>query len=306
MNDSTLIKKERMRSEYSDLNDNDEFLVVGLVRNCSSHIKKDLFTIKSALDGFNCKVYWLIIESDSSDDSVLKLTELVSAVENFRYVSLGPLRHRIPSRVERIAFCRNKYLEEIRTDNQYDKIKYVVVADFDGLNTLISSEAIASSWERLDWDVCTANQDGPYFDIWALRHEHWSPNDCLKQYKFLIQHNVSSKKALYASVHSRMIKIPKDSHWIEVDSAFGGFAIYRRHALIAGKYNGLSSNGDEICEHVPFHDYLKNNGFKIYINPRLINAGFTEHTVYLSRRKKAERNIKKYIKKVKNLFIRES
>ena len=46
-----MIQKEIMPPEYSDLNDSDEFLVVGLVRNCTSSIKKDIFVIKSALNG---------------------------------------------------------------------------------------------------------------------------------------------------------------------------------------------------------------------------------------------------------------
>ncbi len=157
----------------------------------------------------------------------------------------------------------------------------MIIADFDGVNRLITDEAVLSCWERNDWDVCTANQRGPYYDVWALRHRDWSPNDCWLQYVFLFQHNVGKRLALFAAVHSRMITISEDSNWIEVDSAFGGFAIYRRSVLEEALYVGLRDDGGEICEHVTFHSQLRAQHRRIFINPKLINAAYTEHTEHI-------------------------
>jgi hypothetical protein len=73
-----------------------------------------------------------------------------------------------------------------------------------------------------------------------------------------------------------MITIPEDSDWIEVDSAFGGFAIYRRSSLAdTAAYEGVE------CEHVTFHDHIRRNGGRIFINPKLINGVESGHSEWV-------------------------
>ena len=67
---------------------------------------------------------------------------------------------------------------------------------------------------------CPANQQGLYYKIWDLRNPKWCPDECWQRIRLL-----------YAS---RMVNIPVHSAWIEFDSAFGGLAIYRCKALMAG------------------------------------------------------------------------
>jgi hypothetical protein len=108
-------------------------------------------------------------------------------VPGFRFASLGQLQPTIPGRTDRIAHCRNRYLQEIAENPEYADIDFVVVADFDNLNTLVSAKSFRSCFKRQDWDVCTANQRGPYYDIFALRHPTWSPCDCLAQFRMLMR-----------------------------------------------------------------------------------------------------------------------
>jgi hypothetical protein len=218
---------------------------------------------------------WFIVESDSVDDTKARLEQLQGAVPGFRFTSLGQLQPAIPGRSDRIAHCRNRYLQEIAAETDYRDVDYVVVADLDNVNELISTEAFESCFERDDWDVCTANQRGPYYDIYALRHPVWSPGDCLAQLRLLMRGGLSEWKALFAAVYSKMIRIGEDTDWIPVTSAFGGLAVYRRQVLGSARYNGRDAAGGEICEHVPFHESL---GARIFINPQLINAGYTEHS----------------------------
>ena len=103
---------------------------------------------------------------------------------NFRFKSVSE-ENVNTSRFPAMARARNVYLEELLTNTAYSKFNYVVVADFNNLNNLINAEAIESCFKRDDWDVCCANQDGPYYDIWALRHHLWSPNDCWQELEFL-------------------------------------------------------------------------------------------------------------------------
>lgn len=252
-------------------------LVVGTVRNCAEQVGAQAARLGSALAGF-ARVQWLLIESDSTDATVSRLQEIAGRDGNFGYLSLGNLRERMPLRTERIAFCRNAYLEQFRTSERYAQVDFVVVADFDGVNSLLTAEAVASCWQRDDWAVCAANQRGRYYDVWALRHAEWSPNDCWAQYRFLTRHGVTHAKAWSVCVRSRMIRIPREAQWIEVDSAFGGLAIYRRGALQLGRYVGTDAGGAECCEHLALHSELRAQGRKIFINPALINGDSRDHT----------------------------
>ncbi len=268
-----------------------EVLVVGAVRNCAAHLRADVTRLRGALRPFR-RIQWLLVESDSDDRTVATLRELSAADADFRFISLGRLLEILPRRSERIAFCRNVYLRELRTNPGYRAVDFVVVADFDGLNSLISETAVLSCWDRADWNVCAANQLGPYYDIWALRHPHWSPNNCSAHYEFLVRHGVGAERALAVAVHSRMLHIPKDGDWIAVDSAFGGLAVYRRRALENGEYCGVDSDGSDVCEHVALHRSI---GTKIFINPRLINAAHTEQTEALRLRNKMARVLRRAV-----------
>lgn len=272
------------------------FLVVGLVRNCEKHLKTDVIRLKSAF-GKTKDLHWLLIESDSTDNTVSILSGLTNEIERFKYISLGTLRSKMPLRTERISHCRNMYVDQILNNETYKHIDYVIVSDFDGLNTHISSAAIESCWEREDWDMCAANQRGPYYDIWALRHEDWNPNDCWAQYRFLNRYTPNTEKNLYSSIYSKMIRLPVSSDWIEVDSAFGGLAIYKKNIFSMGRYVGVNDKGEEFCEHVYFHNQLRQHGARLFINPRLINAEYTEHTEQLLLKKAMKRKARAIIRR---------
>ena len=252
-------------------------LVVGAVRNCAQHLRAHVSRMEAALRGF-ARVQWLLVESDSDDLTPETLADLARAHGDLRYLRLGELRERLPLRTQRLAFCRNAYLRELRSDTQYAGVDFVMVADFDAINSMLTAGAIESCWRREDWDVCTANQHGRYYDVWALRHPDWSPNDCWMQYRFLTRNGVSDARAWSSCVHARMIRIPAEADWIEVDSAFGGLAIYRRAALDQGEYVGVDGGGMETCEHVALHAALRTRELRIFINPSLINGDCADHT----------------------------
>jgi hypothetical protein len=258
-------------------------LIVGCVRNGAATIGENVLRLSQAFSKFP-EVYWLLIESDSSDNSLEVLRNISESIPNFKYMPQGVLSEKIPLRTERLAYCRNVYLQEIKNNSIYKNVEYVVVSDFDDTNTLLTEEAILSCWIRTDWDVCTANQQGPYYDIWALRHPLWSPSDCWLEHRFLSQFSRRPSDLAYACVFSKMIELPPRGEWLEVDSAFGGMAIYRKSIMSQAAYIGLYENGMEVCEHVPFHLAIRAAGGKIYINPKLINTDYTEHSLPLKQK----------------------
>jgi len=252
------------------------FLIVGLARNCEFSIENNIKKINNAFSNSNL-VKWLVIESDSSDETLTILQQLKKDI-NLDYSSLGKLADQYPLRTERIALCRNEYLKQIRSNTIYHEIDYVVVADLDGVNIKLESTSVEQCW-NLDekWDACFANQSGPYYDIWALRHPLWSPNDCYMHENFLKSSGYKDFLARYLAVYSRMITLPTNSKPIQVDSAFGGLGIYTKEFFNKGSYIGVDSDNNEICEHVSFHiDRIKNTN--LIIVPSLINGGLNEHS----------------------------
>src|SRR6187399_321055 len=190
-------------------------LVVGVARNCAKTLRKTYERLERALAGFERRK-WFIVESDSSDDTVGALQRLAAASPEFAFRSLGQLSDAIPARTERIAHCRNVYLDEIRAREDLADDCIVAVADLDGINDLLTRSAVESSFARDDWSVCTANQSGPYYDIYALRHPIWCPDDWLKQQDFALGLGIGARDSMRFACHSKMLEIPATAPWIPV------------------------------------------------------------------------------------------
>jgi hypothetical protein len=244
-------------------------LIIGLARDVESKIKSEIVNLKTAFSEF-LDVQFLILESDSEDCTIEVLENFSRTYSKFMFKSLGSLRFELPDRIDRISFCRAKAQELAR--GMILESDYVVLADLDGVNSLISKEAIGSCWSGPAWDVCTANQKYNYYDIYALRHPLLAPGDCWLEYLEYRKLGVHPMKALRKAVYNRQLHIPQDANWIEVDSAFGGLAIYEAQTFLSGIYSSRTESGEVVCEHVSFHESLKAKGKRIFINPRLINS----------------------------------
>jgi hypothetical protein len=253
-------------------------LVVGIVKNIEKTLKKDIQILSKAL-GFFREIHWFLVESESNDKSVSVLSEFKKTNNNFDYQSLGTSLKDSATRTDVMAAARNAYLAYLREKLDQNEFPYVVVADFNLLNNKLSRNSVLTSWSNDNWDVVTANQSGPYYDIWALRHPLWAPNDCWEHHSFIRNYVRFPESALTFSIRSRMLRINKKSNWIKVDSSFGGFAIYKsQFLLMSNYYEGLDENGKMVCEHVTFHKKLTDNGARIFINPAMINTKYTDHS----------------------------
>lgn len=282
-------------------NEEDTILVCAVARNISSTLDKDYDRINLALKKFK-NIFWIVIESDSTDHSVQTLEKLSKKNPDFYYKSLGKLSEKLNSRTEILAHARNAYLEELLTNIKYINVNLIAIADLNNLNSKLSSEAVDSALTLQNWGMCTANQDGPYYDIWALRHDLWSPNDCWEQLEFLRKYSNKKNLTLNSSVNLRMLKIPRESEPIEVESAFGGFALVSKKFITnSSMYVGKDIHGREICEHVSFCKEVRELGGRILVVPSLINTRFTDHSFRSTYMYSIYRNMgypMKYLRKV--------
>jgi hypothetical protein len=251
-------------------------LIVGVARNCAGSIKNDIVRIHHAFSSA-VDIKWLIVESDSDDDTPEQLHMLKSRFD-LEIIVCGRLRDKYPNRTERIAICRNRYVKEIQGNKNYNSVDYIVVADLDGVNSRLRQQSVNSCWNyKLEWDACFANQAAPYYDIWALRHKFWNPNDCYEQERQLLTIGYDGYSSRNLSIYSKMLTIDKESAPIRVDSAFGGLAIYKKYLFINNYYEGLNSEGGEVCEHVSFNQRVSVSAC-LAILPNLINGGWNEHS----------------------------
>ena len=216
-----------------------EVLIVGLVRNCETSLKSEVETLRASFEDFK-NVSFFLVESDSTDGSLEALRELATRIPNFKFLSLGNLRQSIPDRIKRIAHCRNAYLDYVRTTSE--NFDYVVVADLDGVNNLLTKEKVATCWKFDGWSACTANQTGPYYDIYALRAPGWSEMDCWNEARSLYASGMNPVKSWVKAIIDKQRIIPESEDWIEVTSALGGLAIYKTEAFLKGNYQTFSDD----------------------------------------------------------------
>lgn len=254
-----------------------EVVICGVARNCARSIERDIHALQRAATLFK-RVQVLVVESDSTDDTLAILQRLHVADSSVRHVSLGHLRERHPKRTERIAMARNACLDELASNPIYASASHMIMVDLDGMCRHLTREALASCWsaDAPPWDVCGANQGDYYYDVWTIRHPQWCPGDCWREHEMLVP-VLGREGADEVAIFSRMVHIAPDRPWIEVDSAFGGLAIYRRESIGAARYVGLDEMGREVCDHVGLNLTMRAAGRRIFINPALINAHSTKH-----------------------------
>jgi len=271
-------------------------ILVGTISNAGKKLESDFYKVFTSLHFFD-QVDVFLVESDSSDSTIEVLNKISKKTLNFNYITLGNLKDTIPNRIERIRNCRNEYVKFIRDNINVKKWDYVVVADLDGMNKCLRPDALKNLFtSRIDWDGCFANQKYGYYDIYALRHDSWMPNDCfedlrelknlmikgkvrkfqiLKKLKLVLAHDLARK----ISIYDKMRVLNRKSDWIEVNSAFGGLGIYKTNWFLKFDYTKLISNNPLVSEHVDFNLKCSNQKARFYIVPGLINNNWNEYNV---------------------------
>jgi len=235
-------------------------IFAGTIRNVDPYIENTLKNID--LCGAKFNDYAVILYENDSTDNTRNILQ-TSKKSNYYYIIEDNITE--PLRTVRLTNGRNKILEkmyEINKNNYYD---FLIMLDMDDRTQSGKFvESIESCFETnmSKWDVLTGNQSGNMYDLWALRQKNGLDYDCWLEYH---KHS-NTPNAHYKYVDRHNIH-HTPGQLLEVDSAFGGIAIYRLATMPKQcRYNGLHETGEEKCEHVDFHACIKDNGGNIYIN----------------------------------------
>ena len=267
-------------------------LVVGTARNVGAKVTSQINQLQEIMaTDFNIEFF--IVESDSSDDTVPKLDFLSRKFTNFRYETLGSLAEKFPSRIERLRFCRNRYVAFIRQQPAtcWD---YVIVVDLDGINKKITRSGLMSCFDLAEeWDACFPVQKHGYYDLLALRANNWNTSNPFHEVRTLID-NVSSKFVkstkwskiqLYLKVdkirkdnfYSKMLKLAGPNKLIPVLSAFGGIGIYKSFIFHEANYGEIESV--EGCEHVDLNLAASHLGYRLVLNTTFVNSHWNSYNL---------------------------
>jgi hypothetical protein len=267
----------------------DTLYICGTVRDVSDCIKLNV----ELIDQFTCALstknkHWIIVESDSEDDTLSCLDDLSKLKNNFFYYSYGRLKSKIPLRTDRIAYCRNKYLQLVKDSilKNVNQADILMVVDFDNVHSNLDPVNFQKNFKYPyfhEWNASCCNSTNFYYDLWALRAPHMINYDCWRMYDKLKKKGYSSFVSYFYSVMRKHKKIIHNQDPIRVVSAFGGCALYKLPLPSSSKYIGIRSDGSELCEHVSLNKSIINNGGSIFIHPSfIVTNGFTSYKIFRS------------------------
>jgi hypothetical protein len=246
-----------------------------------------------------------ILQTYSSHENISILSENVegsSLKENnkiWAYTEVTGSNH--PCRMEHISNARNKLMDEINKP-EYDDYSHVIIIDLDSNGWDING--ITNSFQRTkEWDVMFANSN-PYYDYFALRlsffafgpevvgEPFWKlPNhnfitselipvysafggigiykkDIFKKYKYHFEVNEEVKKFYKGIIQTH--RIPEQLQKFMYNPCNKFPQGYKDDQTEIFYKSNSGYIGQCICEHVPLNLALYNDGYKLFINPKMI------------------------------------
>ncbi|CAF3606929.1 unnamed protein product [Rotaria sp. Silwood1] len=256
------------------------FVITACCRNVENHLIGFQKNIRAI--GALFRSYHLYLGESDSDDGTLKFLQEWSKNDS-NHVSVytaGQQRRRLFFRTSRLAHCRNYLFQRARTDMPWFDYYFVLDVDVTSTETFSVNNFLTNFIYPLSsWAVMTASQTDSYYDAWALRswptitYDFW---ERARQGSFF---SLAWKSQIRRAVVIHNKAIPRNHSLIEVQSAFGGAAIYAAQYLTKDcMYNGWMDKrwwfSREQCEHVSFNECVRRNagGGKFFINPQFQNV----------------------------------
>ena len=266
-------------------------LICGCVKNCESYLDNVFNNIEKIQTLFDKTK--IIISFDMSDDFTLK--KLAQLKSRFDIIIIINKDHITNSRTVNIERARNKIINKI--NQEYNDYDYFIMIDMDDvsskpINIDVLKEALLKNHI---WDGLFFNNEN-YYDFWALN---------FKDFQYSCWHSNNVKK-LVNLMNCEFKKECLTNEFIECQSAFGGFGIYKvdkfkncyyrslidlslfnmqiiKNIFTKYKINYVINSDIYDCEHRYFHlNAIKNNNVRLRIyNKHLFPPYIGEHTKIL-------------------------
>lgn len=268
----------------------DQLWVVGCAQNCAADLPAVLANLQ-ALRGLFRRSRLLVLENDSTDATRQLLAQHGQGDPGLRALAFTGLNGRIPVKTVRLAHLRNGALAWLEREGALAQEALVLVLDLDAVNAapwdLDRFAAVLEwFWPKRKAAAVFANQRGPYYDLWALRHPQLCPDDIWER---MLEARLADATATDAALFERVIG-PRQLTFepslppFKVESAFGGLGFYKTQWLQAHRipYGGETTRWVErqgrpelirwqCAEHVSFHAGLRAAGGSLWLHPALLN-----------------------------------
>jgi glycosyltransferase involved in cell wall biosynthesis len=276
-----------MQHRIDPIRDN-KALFVGCAKDCAKTLPSVLRNIERMSELFG-ETAFIFVENDSRD-STKQILQLWCGdkPEASHVLSLDGLSAACSIRTVRLEIARNRYLSMIQS--RFRHYDLVFVLDCDDVNTAeIDVDAVRYATYFLkqgtDYAGVFANSEQFYYDLWALRHAERCPADVWEEAcDYVFRYRVSDDEAFDKTFSKRLFSLHADAPPLEVDSAFGGFAIYKVTSVLRNKRRFLGYKkkvipapdrsievGWQCCEHVAFNNGFRELGERLFVLPYLIN-----------------------------------
>ena len=274
----------------------------GCARDCSTFLPDSIKNIRSYSKLFK-ESYTLIVENGSKDKTKEILNQNLNKNDIFLFKEDLT---KLPNRGQRLESARNIIIEKIRDEEKLKNCDLFIVIDLDDVGTYQINEndilkAVDFLFSKKKIGAVFANQLGTYNDMWTLRDQKYCKNDFwVEVLQFLIKNKnfsdqISKENFIEAKkeiIDKKTFSFDQNMPPILVESAFGGFGIYKMKHVINNKkkYAGIqnieviSKDKKKIklkyqkCEHVNFNRGIVDQNLSLYILPFLINRGYRELT----------------------------
>ena len=264
------LSPSRSQEEALALMKGKSMVFVGCARNCAAKVEAAIKILTRLGDLFAS--YKIVIFENDSNDGTDKLLENFASSGAISLIKLDNLDSSLPMRTQRLSFARNLLLRQVQSITP----DYFSVVDLDGvLGGNFDVDGFVSNFKREEcWDAVFPANANFYYDVWALRHPDICPGDYMKRMDSLSP-ALGRENIFNLCLRSMSgVKFTNLTGWLPVDSAFGGIGLYKYNSFKNSSYFGYT-NGNEVCEHVVFHEKAKAAGMSLYINPTfIVNSEF--------------------------------
>lgn len=273
----------------------------GCARNCSNFLPKVLENIEF-YSSFFSESYMVIVENGSTD----RTKEILKDNKNKKSIFLfEDDLNKLPYRGQRLEKARNLIIETIKKNKNLFSCDLFIMLDLDDIGTYRIEEknildSIKFLFSKEEIGGVFANQLGTYYDMWTLRDQKYCKNDFwVEVLQFLINNKNSKDKISKTNIEEvkkniidkKTYSFEKNHAPIKVESAFGGFGIYKMKYVLKNnrKYEGtqivdlISKDQKRLkvkyqkCEHVNFNQGLIDQNLELYILPNLINRDYEKN-----------------------------
>ena len=233
----------------------------GLARDCANDLPENLQALISlAISNQDYECQFFFLENDSQDQTreILNTTQglFPDRIKIWQFPGLAAAK---PERIERMSWCRNFLLDQIKDVAVNFAVNSIYVpVDLDA--SIAASLHPEDFWKAIDC-LMKSRMNGIfpisqpfYYDLLALRCVGWLETD----YRELVVASrflLGSAKALERHVFSLQYSPQNfaDAHLVPVESAFGGIGLYRFIAIKNSYYQARWSGHFFECEHVSFN-----------------------------------------------------